>query len=154
MVTVTPTEDQPSLTVADALTLTEAIRSAREKRLPLVAVIASTDEMVAKSQRFRKCKWCDVAHTSGPERGIRPALFPPNAHLSSRVAMSESIRELDHRHLWHPFTQQRDWCEEDPVVIERGEGTDLIDVDGVRLPGDWSPVDAVRMRPSSDASSA
>ena len=40
---------------------------------------------------------------------------------------------LDHRHLWHPFTQQRDWrAEAEPLVIERGEGTDLIDADGRR----------------------
>ena len=46
--------------------------------------------------------------------------------------MSESIGELDQRHLWHPFTQQRDWCREQPLVIERGEGTDLIDAEGRR----------------------
>ncbi len=40
--------------------------------------------------------------------------------------------ELDHRYLWHPFTQQRSWEEEDPLVIEAAEGTDLIDVDGRR----------------------
>ena len=27
------------------------------------------------------------------------------------AAMSEAVGELDHRHLWHPFTQQRDWCQ-------------------------------------------
>ena len=46
--------------------------------------------------------------------------------------MSEQIGELDHAHLWHPFTQQREWDREEPVVIERGEGTDLIDADGRR----------------------
>jgi adenosylmethionine-8-amino-7-oxononanoate aminotransferase len=46
--------------------------------------------------------------------------------------MSESIGELDQRHLWHPFTQQRDWCREQPLVIDRGEGTDLIDAEGRR----------------------
>lgn len=40
--------------------------------------------------------------------------------------------ELDHRHLWHPFTQQRGWEQEEPLVIERGEGTDLIGADGAR----------------------
>ena len=40
--------------------------------------------------------------------------------------------QLDHDHLWHPFTQQRQWCEEEPLVIERAEGTDLIDADGRR----------------------
>jgi adenosylmethionine-8-amino-7-oxononanoate aminotransferase len=40
--------------------------------------------------------------------------------------------ELDHRHLWHPFTQMRDWCREEPTVIDRAEGTDLIDSEGRR----------------------
>jgi len=38
----------------------------------------------------------------------------------------------DHAHVWHPFTQQRGWVGEEPLVIERAEGTDLIDVDGRR----------------------
>ncbi|HEX6115979.1 MAG TPA: adenosylmethionine--8-amino-7-oxononanoate transaminase [Solirubrobacterales bacterium] len=46
--------------------------------------------------------------------------------------MSERVGQLDHRHLWHPFTQQRGWVEERPLVIESGEGTDLIDAEGNR----------------------
>jgi len=46
--------------------------------------------------------------------------------------MPATVEELDQRHLWHPFTQQREWCAEPPLVIERGEGTDLIDADGNR----------------------
>ena len=42
------------------------------------------------------------------------------------------VADLDHSHLWHPFTQQRDWCLEEPLEIERAEGTDLIDVEGNR----------------------
>jgi adenosylmethionine-8-amino-7-oxononanoate aminotransferase len=42
------------------------------------------------------------------------------------------VRESDHRHVWHPFTQQQGWSEEEPLVIERGEGTDLIGADGRR----------------------
>jgi len=38
----------------------------------------------------------------------------------------------DRAHLWHPFTQQRDWEREEPVIVERGEGTDLIDTQGNR----------------------
>ena len=38
----------------------------------------------------------------------------------------------DRAYVWHPFTQQRGWCDGDPVVIERGEGTDLIDTQGRR----------------------
>ncbi len=34
-------------------------------------------------------------------------------------------------HLWHPFTQQQDWGENEPaLVIERAEGTNLYDTDG------------------------
>jgi adenosylmethionine---8-amino-7-oxononanoate aminotransferase len=40
--------------------------------------------------------------------------------------------QLDRDHLWHPFTQQRGWVEEEPLMIERAEGTDLIDADGRR----------------------
>jgi adenosylmethionine-8-amino-7-oxononanoate aminotransferase len=38
----------------------------------------------------------------------------------------------DRAHLWHPFTQQQGWIEEEPLIVERAEGTDLIDVDGRR----------------------
>jgi adenosylmethionine---8-amino-7-oxononanoate aminotransferase len=40
--------------------------------------------------------------------------------------------ELDLRHVWHPFTQQKGWSEEQPIVIAEAEGTDLIDEDGRR----------------------
>jgi adenosylmethionine-8-amino-7-oxononanoate aminotransferase len=40
--------------------------------------------------------------------------------------------QLDRRHLWHPFTQQSDWVSEEPVMIERAEGTELIDTEGRR----------------------
>jgi adenosylmethionine---8-amino-7-oxononanoate aminotransferase len=46
--------------------------------------------------------------------------------------MPSTEAQLDHRHLWHPFTQQRDWVSEEPVMIERGEGAELIDVEGRR----------------------
>jgi adenosylmethionine-8-amino-7-oxononanoate aminotransferase len=38
----------------------------------------------------------------------------------------------DRAHLWHPFTQQQGWVEDDPLIVERAEGTDLIDSDGRR----------------------
>ena len=42
------------------------------------------------------------------------------------------LAAADRAYLWHPFTQQRGWVDEHPVIVERGEGTDLIDVDGHR----------------------
>jgi adenosylmethionine---8-amino-7-oxononanoate aminotransferase len=40
--------------------------------------------------------------------------------------------QLDHDHLWHPFTQQQGWREEEPLMIERAEGSHLIATDGRR----------------------
>ena len=40
--------------------------------------------------------------------------------------------QLDRDHLWHPFTQQQGWCEEEPLSIERAEGWHLIDSAGRR----------------------
>ena len=47
--------------------------------------------------------------------------------------MSADPMQTDHSHLWHPFTQQREWCEEEPLMIERAEGTTLIATDGRRF---------------------
>jgi adenosylmethionine-8-amino-7-oxononanoate aminotransferase len=38
----------------------------------------------------------------------------------------------DRSFVWHPFTQQRGWSAEEPVVIERAEGCELIDSEGRR----------------------
>jgi len=40
--------------------------------------------------------------------------------------------QLDHDRLWHPFTQQQGWSEEEPLLIERAEGVHLIDAEGRR----------------------
>src|SRR5580765_7757861 len=40
------------------------------------------------------------------------------------------LAELDHRYLWHPFTQMRDWLKREPVVITAGHGAVLRDVRG------------------------
>jgi adenosylmethionine-8-amino-7-oxononanoate aminotransferase len=38
----------------------------------------------------------------------------------------------DRAHLWHPFTQQRGWEQEEPLIVERAEGTNLVDTEGRR----------------------
>ncbi len=43
---------------------------------------------------------------------------------------TDALAHLDRTHLWHPFTQQRGWEQEAPVMIERGEGSLLYDTDG------------------------
>ncbi|MFL5782564.1 MAG: adenosylmethionine--8-amino-7-oxononanoate transaminase, partial [Thermoleophilaceae bacterium] len=38
----------------------------------------------------------------------------------------------DRRYLWHPFTQQRGWEAEDPLVVTEADGSWLIDAEGRR----------------------
>ncbi|WP_217556780.1 adenosylmethionine--8-amino-7-oxononanoate transaminase [Paenibacillus sp. GbtcB18] len=40
------------------------------------------------------------------------------------------LAELNKAHLWHPFTQMKDYCAADPVIIERGDGVRLFDTEG------------------------
>ena len=44
--------------------------------------------------------------------------------------MQHSLANTDHRYLWHPFTQMKQWLAEEPVIIESGEGAVLRDVAG------------------------
>lgn len=38
----------------------------------------------------------------------------------------------DKRYVWHPFTQMKEWAEEQPVIIAEGEGCYLTDINGKR----------------------
>jgi adenosylmethionine-8-amino-7-oxononanoate aminotransferase len=40
------------------------------------------------------------------------------------------LAQLDHAHVWHPFTQMRGWLKREPIVIVSGKGAVLRDVHG------------------------
>jgi len=46
--------------------------------------------------------------------------------------MQNELTRLDKAHVWHPFTQMKEWMASEPLIIESGDGCELIDVDGVR----------------------
>jgi adenosylmethionine-8-amino-7-oxononanoate aminotransferase len=48
----------------------------------------------------------------------------------SRKARTQRLQAEDRRYLWHPFTQQQDWVQTAPLIIERGQGVYLYDSDG------------------------
>ncbi len=48
----------------------------------------------------------------------------------TRPPSTKQLRNWDHRYLWHPFTQMQEWAQEDPLIIERGNGSYLIDTEG------------------------
>ncbi|MVO98384.1 adenosylmethionine--8-amino-7-oxononanoate transaminase [Paenibacillus sp. N10] len=42
----------------------------------------------------------------------------------------ERLAAMNKAHVWHPFTQMKDYNNSDPLIIERGEGVMLYDVQG------------------------
>ena len=67
----------------------------------------------------------------------------------------ERLLALDRAHVWHPFTQMAVWPSDDPLIIERAEGNELIDdlgrryLDGVSSL--WCNVHGHRKRELDDA---
>lgn len=50
--------------------------------------------------------------------------------MSARTAAE--LAALDHVHVWHPFTFMRQWREEAPLIVERADGFELVDIEGRR----------------------
>ncbi len=44
----------------------------------------------------------------------------------------ELLEQWDHQYIWHPFTQMQEYIKMKPLVIERGDGSYLIDTEGRR----------------------
>jgi len=42
----------------------------------------------------------------------------------------KQLTDWDRKYIWHPFTQMKDYMDENPLVIEKGEGCYLIDIAG------------------------
>lgn len=68
---------------------------------------------------------------------------------------TRKLIDLDHAHVWHPFTPMRQWRESDPLVIERGEAEFLFDTEGRRyidgVSSLWCNVHGHRVKPIDDA---
>lgn len=43
---------------------------------------------------------------------------------------AETLKEWDKAHVWHPFTDMKQYLADDPVIIRRGQGVRLQDVEG------------------------
>src|SRR6201993_3320650 len=46
--------------------------------------------------------------------------------------MREQLERWDREHVWHPFTPMQAYASERPLIIERGEGCFLYDLDGTK----------------------
>lgn len=49
-----------------------------------------------------------------------------------QAARVDPAAALDHRHVWHPFTDMARWLDDDPLVVERADGCWLYDTAGRR----------------------
>src|SRR5207248_1841237 len=72
---------------------------------------------------------CRTCRQPPPRPSGSPRLRPPRELPWLPVSLAAD----DRRYLWHPFTQQQGWEQEEPLIVERAEGTDLIDTDGRRF---------------------
>ena len=50
--------------------------------------------------------------------------------ISMDASDIQRLIDLDHAHVWHPFTQMQGWVEEPPLIIERGQDEFIYDVHG------------------------
>jgi len=48
----------------------------------------------------------------------------------NRKFKTSPLAQLDHKFVWHPFTQMADWLKREPIVITSGNGAILRDVKG------------------------
>ncbi len=49
---------------------------------------------------------------------------------SLRDTKTKKLAALDKKYMWHPFTQMKDWQEQEPLVIDQADGCYLIDTKG------------------------
>jgi len=63
---------------------------------------------------------------SGEEREANAA----RRACSQPQQKEREVSGLDHRYVWHPFTQMRDWLREEPIVLVSGRGAMLRDARG------------------------
>jgi adenosylmethionine-8-amino-7-oxononanoate aminotransferase len=68
---------------------------------------------------------------------------------------TERLVSIDKQYLWHPFTQMKVWLEDEPIVIESGDGFYLIDTKGRRyidgVSSLWCNVHGHRVKKIDDA---
>jgi adenosylmethionine-8-amino-7-oxononanoate transaminase len=43
---------------------------------------------------------------------------------------NNDLESLDKKHVWHPFTQMQDWQQQTPLIIDKGIGNYLYDING------------------------
>ncbi len=53
-------------------------------------------------------------------------------HPMTAESRTSRLAQLDHAHVWHPFTPMKQWRQAEPTIIDAAEGDELIDTQGRR----------------------
>ena len=71
------------------------------------------------------------------------------------MSSKQTLVKWDKQYLWHPFTQMKEWFEEEIIIVERGEGIYLVDIDGKHyidgISSVWTNVHGHRRQEIDDA---
>src|ERR671926_237196 len=67
-----------------------------------------------------------------PAAGRGMGGVPPTGAAGAATDSTKRLAALDRAHIWHPFTAMQGWMDDDPLIIERAEGCELIDTEGRR----------------------
>ena len=60
------------------------------------------------------------------------------------------LAKLDHKHVWHPFTQMRDWLRQEPRIIVSGHGAVVRDAHGREYLDGNSSIEVVGIRTANE----
>ena len=57
---------------------------------------------------------------------------PKEVRLPLSAEEMQRLVAIDHKHVWHPFTQMQEWYEQPCMIVAEGDGAYVIDVQGNR----------------------
>ena len=122
-VVMTPWPAEPELIERSNRETIERLGGVQVATLPWIA--RADPELLAAAAQSLPLQdwlgWCAVEHQV--LTATRASVLP--------MRTTADLAAADGRYLWHPFTQQQGWCEEEPpVVVDQAEGTNLYDTDG------------------------
>lgn len=65
-------------------------------------------------------------------RKVKQAINLKSLRTTDHLPLTTKLQFFDKQYIWHPFTQMKDWNQQEPLIIDRGEGSYVIDTDGKR----------------------
>lgn len=123
------------------------IEQAREKGLPLAGVIFSDTQNkkgipektnpgeIKKLAQVKVIGTIPFLKSFTKETVVRTCRSKINLNALLKKPILTTLSKLpdwDKKYVWHPFTQMKDWANQEPLVIDRAEGNYLIDIKGDR----------------------